>query len=145
MTELSFLLDLLLWHKLPKATKEAITSRIKDIESQAVFVSPSRSSFVQKSERTIASPPEIISLSNPDGTMSQIDLSKQSPSTRAKLLAQEQPSTPTILGAPREEVSNPPIIAQTPAAVAAMSARQQAIAIAISGKEEKGRTSPRKF
>ena len=34
MTELAFLLDILLNHKIPKVTKEAITERIKLVESQ---------------------------------------------------------------------------------------------------------------
>jgi len=34
MTELSFLLELLLNHKLPKATKELVTERIKEVEAK---------------------------------------------------------------------------------------------------------------
>ena len=34
MTELTFLIELLLNHKLPKPTKDAISARIKEVESQ---------------------------------------------------------------------------------------------------------------
>jgi hypothetical protein len=44
-----------------------------------------------------------------------------------------------------EEQAYPSEIAQTPAAAAALEARQTAIKIASSGKPEPGRTSPRKF
>lgn len=35
MTELSFLIDLLLNHKLPKATRDAVAERIRDVEVAA--------------------------------------------------------------------------------------------------------------
>lgn len=41
MTELSFLIDLLLNHKLPKATKDAVAARIKDIEQASPQPRPS--------------------------------------------------------------------------------------------------------
>jgi hypothetical protein len=114
MTELSFLLDLLLNHKLPKGTKEAITARIKEIEDRQA----QPLAYVQRPPRTA-----------------------QSPSTQRILdeMAQEQGVSHTVIA------TNPPMIAQTPAAAAALAARQEAISIALSGKEEKGRTRPRKF
>jgi hypothetical protein len=109
MTELSFLLDLLLNHKLPKATKEAITGRIKEIE-------------------TLAHQP----------TITQPQWQPRPPRNA------QSPSTQRILDEMAQEPSVSQI-AQTPAVAAALAARQEAISIALSGKEEKGRSSPRKF
>ena len=72
----------------------------------------------------------------------------QSPSTQRILdqMAAEGSVVPEAAPAyQREPVSMPDQIAQTPAAAAALAARNEAIRIAVSGKEEKGRTSPRKF
>lgn len=115
MTELSFLLELLLTHKLAKGTKEAITNRIKEIEQsfRPVVLEPGQ---------------RLVQPQRPPRTA-------QSPSTQRILdeMAQEQAPVPV------EQV------AQSPVAAMAMAARQEAINIAISGREEKGRTSPRKF
>ncbi len=40
MSELSFLIELLLNHKLPKGTKDAIAARIKEVESGSVRPNP---------------------------------------------------------------------------------------------------------
>ncbi len=126
MTELSFLLDLLLNHKLPKGTKEAIVNRVKEIESKhgqnvGVWTQP-------------AQPPR------PPRTA-------QSPSTQRILdeMAAEHSIPEIASGNIAATLETPAVIAQTPAAAAALAARQEAIRIAVSGKEEKGRTSPRKF
>jgi hypothetical protein len=61
----------------------------------------------------------------------------------------EKGTVPVSVEPAQHNVQNDPqpvaVIAQTPAAMAALQARNTAIAIAHSGKEEKGRTSPRKF
>ena len=112
MTELSFLLDLLLNHKLTKPTQTAIKERIKEVEAQ--FASQPVRPQVQRV---------------PNG---------QAPSMQAAIEAME---------AEKGNVPPPPnqIPAQTAAAAGALRRRQEAINIAISGKEEPGRTSPRKF
>jgi hypothetical protein len=108
VTELSFLLSLLLDQKLNKAVKQLIKDRIKDIE-------------------TAAPRPQARSIVQPTG---------QSPSTQRIL---------DEMAAEGKELPIPTHIAQTPATAAALAARQQAIAQAVSGKQEAGRTSPRKF
>lgn len=122
MSELSFLLQLLLEHKLPRPTKVAITDRIKEIEVGRT--QPAQAIHVQRPPRTA-----------------------QSPSTQRILdeMAAEQgiETVPVVSNQAIDEM--PAVIAQTPAAVAALNARNEAIRIATSGKEEKGRTSPRKF
>lgn len=117
MSELSFLLSLLLEHKLPKLTKLAITDRIKEIEGRQPVQT---SGFMQHSQQR---PPK----------------TAQSPSTQRILDEMAAEGNPALT--PIEM----PAIAQTPAAAAALAARQEAINIAVSGREEKGRTSPRKF
>lgn len=112
MTELSFLIELLLNHKLPKATQIAVKERIKEVELYAA--------------KPIA---QVIPLRPQNG---------QAPSMQRaidEMEAEKQNSPP----APNQ------IAAQTPAAAEALRKRQEAINIAISGKEEPGRTSPRKF
>ena len=124
MTELSFLLDLLLDHKLPKATREAITDRIRGFDVRHP-INPI--TYQTPSQR----PPK----------------TAQSPSTQRILdeMANEglvlSPEPQAIHEAP----GMPAQIAQTPAAAIALAQRNEAIRIATSGKEEKGRTSPRKF
>jgi hypothetical protein len=125
MTELSFLLDLLLNHKLPKATKEAITGRIKEIETLA-------------HQPTIAQPQ----------WQPRPPRNAQSPSTQRILDEMAQQGVPIEQAQVLQQQPHPlPVtqIAQTAAAQMALNARQEAINIATSGREEKGRTSPRKF
>jgi len=128
MSELSFLLELLLSHKLAKGTKEAITDRIKEVERR----------LVQPQQPNVP-------MSGPQAVRPA--RSAQSPSTQRILdemaaegasLIQPNPVSPESPGIPAQ-------IAQTPAAALALAARQEAINIAVSGKEERGRTSPRKF
>ncbi len=127
MTEFGFLLDLLLNHKLPKATKEALIDRIKEVEgrlTQSVMMVPRGSGITPAQISTV--PPHLVG---------------QAPSTIAAmmrhpdLVAQIAPAEPAPVA----------VIAQTPAAQAAMNARQETINQAMSGKPDKGRTSPRKF
>lgn len=109
MTELSFLLELLLTHKLAKGTKEAITNRIKEIEQ---CLRPPPPQQVIRPPRTAQAP----------STQRLLD----------EMALEPQPVAPDQ-------------VAQSPAAAMALAARQEAINIALSGKEEKGRSSPRKF
>lgn len=117
MTELSFLLDLLLNHKLPVATKVAVTERIREVESRLIQSPPSRV------------PP-------PSQGFIPPHLANQAPSTIAALA--RHPDLAVAL-------EQPAVIAHTPAAMAALNARQEAINSGMSDKPEKGRTSPRKF
>lgn len=124
MSELSFLLELLLNHKLPKPTKEAITTRIKEVEGR-ISQPVQTSGFMTTSNQ--ARPPK----------------TAQSPSTQRIL--DEMAAEGVPIGAVTQQQDIPAQIAQTPAAAMALASRAEAIRIAVSGKEEKGRTSPRKF
>lgn len=143
MTELTFLLDLLLNHKLPMATRVAITERVKEVE-----------------QRLNQAPMQMV----PRGTAAPVPqnlpphLVGQSPSTIAAMtrngFVPESPRTEGVITNTVEfrgiqiqppEPQSVTVIAQTPAAMAALNDRQAAISQAISGKPEKGRTSPRKF
>lgn len=128
MTELSFLLELLLEHELPKATQTLIKERVKEIQVQPPRLMTQMAG--QRAPRT-----------------------NQAPSTQRMLdqMAEENGLTPVQMSTAMDVASQvqaqtiPNQIAQTPAAVVAMNQRAEAIRIATSGKEEKGRTSPRKF
>ncbi len=118
-SELSFLIDLLMKNKLPPAAKDLVAQRIQAIADGVKATQ-----------------------SMPIGTYtatSSVLLSNQSPSTQAILA--RNPDLAAV-AAPPQPVA---VIAQTPAAVAAINARNQTIAQAMSGKPEKGQTSPRKF
>lgn len=148
MTELSFLLELLLNHKLPQATKKAVTERVKEVEqglSTTHMHVQDTSGFTTaqiSAQRTLqAIPPHLVG---------------QAPSTIAAMMRngftpEGQPAVVTNTVEFRGVQVQPPepqpvaVIAQTPAAAAAIADRQNAISQAISGKPEKGRTSPRKF
>ena len=127
MTELSFLLELLLEHELPKATQTLIKERVKEIQVQqpiayaAPIQRPSRTSQAASTQRIL------------DQMAEQQGLGPVQMSTAMDVASQVQAQT------------TPNQIAQTPAAAMAMAQRAEAIRIATSGVEEKGRTSPRKF
>lgn len=130
MTELSFLVELLLNHKLTKPTKDAIALRIKEVESN----------LPQSTQLPITASSGYITPVRPIK-----DPTAQAPSTQAILNADPTVTGHVIPPLPAEGPVQPAQIAKTQAAVQALNARQEAIRIAISGKEEKGRTSPRKF
>lgn len=115
MTELSFLIDLLLNQKLPKPVRDLISIRIKEVETTI------NSGAFPRMQRS--SPPPSI----------------QSASTLA--LLEKHGPLPTI------EMPPVPVeeIAQTPQTAAALVSRQEAISNSMTGKVEKGRTSPRKW
>ena len=123
MTELSFLVELLLNHKLPKVTKDLVASRIKEVEQ----------SFGQRPQPYVQAVRP-----NPTG---------QAAST---LAAMERHANSTGLSgvtashhveAPLEQG----VMVSTPAAAAAVASRQQAINAALSGKIDKVNGRPRKF
>ncbi len=130
LTELTFLLELLLNHKLPKPTKTVITERIKEVEAQLTTLQ-------------IHSAPIVNTVEMRGVPMRDVPahLANQSPSTIAAMM--RHPDLVAQIAPP--EPTQPVVIAQTPQAQMAMNARQEAISLAISGKPEKGRTSPRKF
>lgn len=127
MSELDFLLELILNHKLTKATKDLIQGRIRDI--QLPFTTKPIPTRVQE---------------QPIHTTKH----SQSPSTLAILARNpdlipegEEVSIP-IPSTPPEPVK---VIAQTRATAEAMQGRNSAISQALSGKPEQGRTTPRKW
>lgn len=133
MTELSFLIDLLLNHDLKKETKDAVAMRIKDVEEQLV-----KSSFLP---RPMPSPYQLGTIANADGFIHEM---KQAPSTLA-LMAKHGDIPPQPI--PQAAPAPPPVkeIAQTAETVAAMQARQESINAALSGKVDKVAGRPRKW
>lgn len=113
-TELSFLLDLLLTHKLPTATKTAVAERIKSVEVEL---------HTKGGQISIPRMPYV----------SQPSMPIQSPSTQAIL-----DRNPDLIPPPPVPVA---VIAQTPAAQAAMEARNKAISDAQAGRG----SSPKKY
>lgn len=115
MTELDFLLELILEHELNDKTQKSVRNRIK---------------YVQK----VVSPVYPHQIRQASAQQSRVlHGAVQSPSMIAKIenLAHEMPiPTPVVI---------------SPVAAQALAARNEAMKIAVSGKEEKGRTSPRKF
>lgn len=105
MTELTFLVELLLNHRLQKPTRDAVATRIKEVEEAIAHLPPQ-------------------SPVRPNPIVSSRDVAARHP---------EMAPEPVLA------------IAQTPAAAAALNSRAEAIQSAMSGKPEKGRTSPRKF
>ncbi len=139
MTELTFLVDLLLNHKLPKPTRDAVAARIKEVEAGIGFAPPQRMAPQPAMARPQNLPPHIAS---------------QSPSMQAIMLRNPDLApvgVPSGAAIEALALASPPepqpvaIIAQTPAAVNAMNERAATIRQGMSGKPEKGRTSPRKF
>lgn len=121
-TELSFLIELLLNHKLPPATKKLIAERVKEVEGSYSTTSSS------------------ISIVKP-ATFVGSAFANQSPSMQA-IMARN----PDLVVAPQVVEQ----IAQTPITQAALASRDEVIKKAnsagpFSGKPEAGRTSPRKF
>ena len=130
-TELGFLLDLLLNHKLPKPTKDAVAGRIREVETQLSVPSarfgpiPDRLPNVQSSTTVSLQAPSMqaIMARNPD-------LVQQSPTIGLTIREVEQPVA---------------VVAQTQATAAAMASRQQAISESLAGKVDKTTGRPRKF
>ena len=123
MTELSFLIDLLLYHKLGTETKQLIMERIKTVE-KALQAKP------------FSQPIDIYKGVTPAGP-------QQAPSTLAAMARHGDIPMPVLPTMP--DVAPVAGIAQTPAAAAAMNSRNQAISDALSGKVDKQNGRPRKF
>lgn len=132
MTELTFLVDLLLTHKLPKLTRDAVAGRIKEVEEKLATASPRTSVAMLPNPTNLPLPPHMVG---------------QSASTIAAMLKHEQAGHTTPVPPVQSAVETPPVavVAQTPATAAALSDRQTAISLAISGKPAKGETRPRKW
>ncbi len=131
MTELSFLLDLLLNDKLSKPVREKITARVKEVE-----------------ELLIAKPMMIPSMHTPQvlPPAKIVNGAMQSPSTIAALERQAAAGLPAPVGEiPGDRSNIAAVVVASPAAAQALHSRQIAVSAAISGKPEAGRTSPRKF
>lgn len=139
MTELSFLIELLLNHDLPKATKELIAERIKEVEAIIFLVAPGSSHavaqqrFAQNQIVQQGIPQARQAQSTLDAMARHGDVGYTAPIIHAQQLPPEMPPVPV------EQ------IAHTPAAAAAMNSRHQAIAEAIAGKVNKETGRPRKW
>lgn len=123
MTELSFLLELLLNHKLPKVTREAVTLRIKEVEAM----------LSAKNTGVSINPPAAANIPMP----SHLSIATQAPSTLAAMARNGFQEVPKTI--PIEQ------IAQTPAAAAALASRQQAIQDSRAEKIDRTTGRPRKF
>lgn len=136
VTELSFLLDLLLSHKLPAKTKTAVSERIKEVE----IALNSRVPAPAVGNVAPSHMPMRINTGVPQAASMQAIIDRN-PDLVASI--PEQTPTPTI-PSPTSGLPMPVVhIAQTPATAAALASRNAAMANA--GKIEPGRTSPRKY
>lgn len=136
MTELSFLLSLLLDHKLAKPVQTLIKERIKEIEARPNgILSPSRAVIEYPCYPTKSLPAHMVG---------------QAPSTIANFI-KEGMLEPVLNASSQSEADTPIAPIVTSSAVAqALVDRQNAIrnaakATPLNGKPENGRTSPRKF
>lgn len=132
MTELSFLIELLLNHDLPKATKDLIASRIKEVEQKisAPITHIATTGFITPTT-------DQLQIKMVPGTY-------QAPSTLAAM-ARHNGTTVSLPIVPEPPPVPVETIAQTPATAAAMNSRNQAISDAISGKIDKTSGKPRKW
>lgn len=126
MTELSWLLDLLLKHELDDKTKKHVAKRISAVEK-------------------MLSTTTVVKHIKPN-TTNVVNGAQQSPSTLAAMARHEQgiQILPPIPSSAQVE-TQPGLVVASPAAAQAMQARQIAVNNSINGVTEKGRTSPRKF
>lgn len=127
MTELSFLIELLLNHDVPKVTKDLIAGRIKEVESKLQYVP-----------------------SNAPGAVNYMNIrpatGQQAASTLALMAKHGDLDPNVIVPVPAMPPVEPVVqIAQTPAAAVAMNSRNIAISESIAGKVDKQTGRPRKF
>lgn len=126
MSELSFLIELLLNHDLPKMTKDLIAQRIKDVEVK-----------ISEAQYPVAKPVSV-----------PVAVRQQAPSTLAAMARHgDIPAIPVVELPPVVPVEQ---IAQTPEASAGLARRNQLINAAISGQigevsTGKNSRGPRKF
>jgi hypothetical protein len=119
MTELGFLIELLLNHELSKPTKDLIASRIREVEVKIKDDYPVYTGSINNPNFG-ARPPAV----------------QQAPSTIAAMIKHgDLPDN--IKVTPKEHLQPVAIIAQTPAAMAGLEHRNKAISDALSGKVDK--------
>ncbi len=123
MTELSFLIELLLNHELPVGTKHAIAERIKEVEKN-LQVAPVR--LVHAPAPAID--PRVL----------------QSPSTIALMAKHGHPIDAPVMP-PVIEPQPVAQVAQNPITAAAMNKRNSAISDSIAGKVDKQTGRPKKW
>jgi hypothetical protein len=151
MTELSFLVDLLLGHKLPKVTREAVAARIKEVETR---LTPQRIEIPMTSGITAAmvgSPVRPRKPANAQSPSTQAILAEKFTPDEIEKMAGGEAIEPTPI--PETQSALPPpaqSVPVTPAAAQALQQRQNAIMRAVNSgpfgaKPDEGRTSPRKF
>lgn len=135
-SEIQFLLKLLLEHKLSPEVKKLCLARIGEVEQLLRTHAPQMA-------RPVAP--------QPSAGLAALAPGQQCASTQALLekhgmLDNASPPIPAVAPIQPVPVSTPvPIVAQTQATAQALASRNAALAQAISGKPEPGRTSPRKF
>lgn len=150
MTELSFLIELLLNHRLPKPTRDLVASRIKEVEASHGPSALAPPPIQSPSGITIPSPSYV------QHATARPSKTAQSPSMAAKVAAMEAeeaakrglPPPPPVEVAQPSQATQPVTIAQTPIAVNAMNERNNLINKAINqnaGVFEKGSTGPMKI
>lgn len=125
MTELSFLVDLLVNHKLPKATAEVVLARLKEVEVTLAASREIQFPLQPRMQHQVPGP-----LPGPPQAASTMAILARNPDLAAAI-----PDAPV-------KVEN---IAQTPATAAAMASRQKAIAASMAGTVDKETGRPRKF
>jgi hypothetical protein len=139
MTELSFLIDLLLNHDLPKPTKDAIAMRIREVEASIC----NQNLAASKLSPIVSAPRSQNTSSVPMQAQSTLDAI-----ARHEAMGFTAPQLP-IVHPQQLPPEMPPIpveqVAQTAAAAQAINSRNQAISEAIAGKIDKVNGRPRKF
>lgn len=150
MTELSFLIDLLLNHKLPQKTKDAVAERIKTVEALLSMGAPRIPTAVHMSQPSQSNVALIGGTKQAASTAAALakypDLVEQMEKSATKGYGVMTPeSIRKELAAPQPDLPPVEIVAQTPQTAAFLAQRQAAIAQQLSGIPEKGRKSPRKF
>lgn len=135
MTEIQFLISLLLEHKLPEAVKTKLIARIGDVEKELGYRQP-------QAQRSAIQP--AVSVNGAVQAPSFAAAMNRGPTDKS------QPPSPEVI-AQAMSVSAPIVdratIVASPSAAAAIASRQTAIMAAQNDlmKPEPGRTGPRKF
>jgi hypothetical protein len=167
MTELSFLLELLLNHKLQKPTKDLIQTRIKEIEAQPVQSYPQMAVPLaqaqyhnQVNQVNQAAQTKIVDARGQAQSPSMARAIAEMEAAKAQQTDLTQPLphghvtpiSPEAIAAaiPQAPVAPVAVIAQTPATAQALADRNAAIMAQVTGgpftgKPSGGMTGPRKF